>query len=883
MRRAAIIFILLSTVCIAHCQIFKDAKWGSEFGAALVKSGGSAGDVTRITNLIKELYTLENNGQYHTAGQLGYGLYRELNQRGGPVLRTKIYANLLDHLSRDFNEIGWTSVALYFGLEAESSWAKIVKTSDVEYVNSVVNLAVYYMTARDIDESEKWIEKGLSITAGNSKLQGYYNELLNTKACMYDHVGRCADAARLEEQIVEGNKKAKLLWIENLAHFRYRCGETDKALGDMQNLLALYRENGQDKSNAYAAVLQKVASYYRASGNIDKAIELIQQAIDIFKSNSTTLNAKYALCLSSLAAYKSDLGHYDEAIALEKRAQKILSKISSYNTPQLLNSLETISKYQYKTGDWQDAGLNMIACTKALDDNIRYSMMQVGENRQRIWNTYRKWYMATIPMFTYRIGSDSLQTLAYDATLLSKGLLLNTEITLLRLADESPTVKTLYEEWQTAKTERDKPNTPDEYNRLAALAEEKEKAFMRECRLAGSEYERLSVKWTDVKEKLGDNDVAVEFLQFPVENDTTIYAALVLNSKMALPKFLPLAKFSKGQTIRSLDEKNLSRALWGKLEPYMARNVYFSPAADLYNMAIESLPDWRNENKIVSESWNFYRLSSTRELVLSRKGFAKQRAAVYGGLIYDTSIDDMVAEAAQYSENRKREGVMSLDYLPGTKTEALNIVNTIRNTAEDKISVSDYIGSQGTEASFKSLSGEKCKIIHVATHGFYLTQEEADESEFLDENASESSVEDKALARSGLFFAGADNKCGGEVIPEGVDDGVLTAKEISTLDFSGLDLIALSACETAKGDISGDGVFGLQRGFKKAGANSILMSLWKVDDDATSLLMTEFYKNWISGQSKHDAFNAAKDAVRRIDRYSSPKCWAAFILLDAIE
>lgn len=71
-----------------------------------------------------------------------------------------------------------------------------------------------------------------------------------------------------------------------------------------------------------------------------------------------------------------------------------------------------------------------------------------------------------------------------------------------------------------------------------------------------------------------------------------------------------------------------------------------------------------------------------------------------------------------------------------------------------------------------------------------------------------------------------------------------------------MDLIALSACQTAQGDITGDGVFGLQRGFKKAGANTILMSLWKVDDEASCLLMTEFYLNWLNGKCKHDTIEA---------------------------
>jgi CHAT domain-containing protein len=105
-------------------------------------------------------------------------------------------------------------------------------------------------------------------------------------------------------------------------------------------------------------------------------------------------------------------------------------------------------------------------------------------------------------------------------------------------------------------------------------------------------------------------------------------------------------------------------------------------------------------------------------------------------------------------------------------------------------------------------------------------------------------------------------------------------------------MVVLSACETALGDIyTAEGVYGLQRGFKMAGVNSILMSLWKVDDAATMMLMTEFYRNFLSGMSKRESLLEAQDKVRNFRGYingekrkfSDPKYWAGFILLDALD
>jgi CHAT domain-containing protein len=116
-------------------------------------------------------------------------------------------------------------------------------------------------------------------------------------------------------------------------------------------------------------------------------------------------------------------------------------------------------------------------------------------------------------------------------------------------------------------------------------------------------------------------------------------------------------------------------------------------------------------------------------------------------------------------------------------------------------------------------------------------------------------------------------------LPETVQDGILTAKEVSLLDLRETDLVVLSACETGKGEVTGDGVFGLQRAFKMAGVQTIIMSLWPVNDQATQLLMTEFYNNWIGKhQSKREAFRNAQNTVRT--QYEEPEYWAGFIMLD---
>jgi CHAT domain-containing protein len=226
----------------------------------------------------------------------------------------------------------------------------------------------------------------------------------------------------------------------------------------------------------------------------------------------------------------------------------------------------------------------------------------------------------------------------------------------------------------------------------------------------------------------------------------------------------------------------------------------------------------------------------------------------------------------------------SVKYLPGTKKEA-EMINTLLK--ENQITAKLYTSSKANEESFKSLSGKHNNIIHIGTHGFTWTDSIAKKQDYftqrfelLSKERDHSTTIDP-LTRCGLLFAGSNIALSGHSseLPDGVQDGILTAKEISLMDLRDANLVVLSACETAKGDITSEGVFGLQRAFKMAGVQTIIMSLWKVNDQATQLLMTEFYNNWISkNQSKREAFRNAQNIVRT--QYEEPVYWAGFIMLD---
>lgn len=361
-----------------------------------------------------------------------------------------------------------------------------------------------------------------------------------------------------------------------------------------------------------------------------------------------------------------------------------------------------------------------------------------------------------------------------------------------------------------------------------------------------------------------------------------------LEKKSKYPTVVRLFSQKQLSTIPTTDYYNttaLSNLIWKPLHHYLAekKNVYFSPSGELNNIAIEYIP--LTDKKTFAEYYNTYRLSSTRELIKNKREDIRTKAVLYGGLEYERGQGDI---EAMRKELQSAESLIAfrdvpeidslvlrkgISFLEGTEREVQTIDTLLRNK---QIPVALMSGMAGTEESFKQLSGQSITLLHVATHGFY--------SPLTGHYTAQRSFEEQALSRSGLFLSGAAASLNMKKIPEDIEDGILTAKELSKLDLSNLNLAILSACQTGLGEIVGDGVFGLQRGFKKAGAQTLLMSLWKVDDTATQLLMAEFYKNLVSGQNKRAAFLNAQKYLRSYQNgiYDKPEYWAAFIMLDGI-
>ena len=294
--------------------------------------------------------------------------------------------------------------------------------------------------------------------------------------------------------------------------------------------------------------------------------------------------------------------------------------------------------------------------------------------------------------------------------------------------------------------------------------------------------------------------------------------------------------------------------LWENILKYAHNKdrIYFAPCSDFYQVGIEyvRMPD--RKDLYVCDSYEMHRLLSTRSLVKNRR-------------IRNTK--STIRTAALFGNVNYGEGTC---WQPLTQTvEEVQSINKVLTNADYKTQL--LLGSECTEKKLKQILTRPIGILHIATHGYYDYHEE-----------------DPMLA-SGLVLAGANKGCVNDSIqPTGQDgDCILSAGEIEKLNLNSTSMVVLSACRSGIGQASIDGVLGLQSALKNAGAETIVLSLWNVDDKATKILMKHFYDNFIKkNMSVQKALLEAQKEVKQIDFINSqgqnvsgklPQYWAAFI------
>jgi len=545
-----------------------------------------------------------------------------------------------------------------------------------------------------------------------------------------------------------------------------------------------------------------------------------------------------------------------------------------------------------------------------LTENEKIQFFQQLEYKFHIYQSFFARYVSKSPEVAVH---------AYNIELMNKGLILHTVKQMRKVifnSDQKDMIKK-YEDWISLKKKlainysKSISERAEDVSELEVMAEKLE-AELTSFSNAFSELTMLKKNtWKDVKASLDINDIAVEIAYFPYTDykgwtDSILYIAILLSHQYEYPLLIPL--FEEKQLIDIVtkdaikessrvnniyNNQNLYRLLWKPIEKYFSSNtkIYWCPSGLLNKININAIQNM--DSIYVSDIYNISLISTTANIIKSSLEIGELKdICIFGGMDYEADEQDISKSMANvnkdvdyvsrvfYIQDSTRSGKWS--YLPGTKREAENIYKISK---EANISAKLFLGSDALEEQYKNLDGDKSpSILHIATHGFFfpgpkITKEKLEIMALHAENPF--IIADNPMNRSGLLFSGSNKAWVGDSISLLREDGILTADEASHTYLKNTELVVLSACETGLGDIKGDeGVYGLQRAFKMAGAQYLMMSLWKVPDNTTQEFMTTFYKELLPHKrSIRDAYNTTQRKMRDKYRYE-PYKWAGFVLIE---
>lgn len=702
------------------------------------------------------------------------------------------------------------------------------------------------------------------------------------------------------------------LILANCASTLYSFGYDDAVRSYCTKVLQVIDSTPADAKNTedYARLLLALSGIYNAMGCPDGGRSLCAEVLNILDGLSadgeSSANWDRVTALADLGAYYQILGDTEAAIAREEAAIQILNTIAQSDSisdvksqPDYADHLYDLAKYHFVNADNRFFKQDFVTAkeeygkaTELLKEwcpivrnNVLYNIGRLTVNeRWSFWDRYRSEFTYFVPWVMINSGKTDISTFLYDYTaLFSKGLMLSTEVEISKLVQKNPNVQVM-----TAVLENMNKGTLS----FSDIKNSNEMVKSRNRKAMDSSYStfesNLSVTWDSVQGKLCNNDIAIEFISYLeyVSTDSALfrYAALTVCKGDTAPV---LTKLFTEQEMEKFINKNrdyyetyknasIDSLVWGPLRDRLAgkKRVFFSPVGMLYGIGIEYLPS-------VLDTMKCYRLSSTRELVIKREQPQRESAALFGEISY---------YKGSFDEKNSSKGIEQ-----GTQLDQLgDNVEAIKNELRliNDISIIERKGEDASETEFKKLSGAGVNILNVYTHGDYLK----DDMDFFQYSKYPSfkkmlqyqkSPESAVLSRSLLYMANAEDVLYAEDAEfEDNDDGMLTAQEISEMNLQGLDLVFLCACVTGKGVVDyGEGVLGLPRGFKTAGARTVVMSLKSVKANATKLLQQKFYQYYAQGESKRESLRRAQKDVAansglREDGFAEEGY--AFILLDDV-
>jgi CHAT domain-containing protein/Flp pilus assembly protein TadD len=759
-----------------------------------------------------------------------------------------------------------------------------------ELAASINNKAVLYKDMGRFNEAETLIEQAINMSSSTTGTKSLpYALALNNKAMLFQAIGR-NDAA--EALMKESTSIAKELLKESSSNYIKLTINLALLYQDMKKYTdaeAIYlnairlKEKQLGKGHPdYAHLKKGLASLYLLMGRDAEVEDLLKTAVDIYKKNFGEEHPSYAAAISDLGNFYRIKNRLAEAEPMLNKALEVRKKLLGEDHPDYIRSLEDHALLLWQQGKAANAAADyktVIAKTTGYIDEY-FAPMSESE-KTKFWDK-------VAPRFQ-RFNSFAVEVMQQDKEL--AGMMMNNQLnTKALLFNSTNKVRNMimgsgdqdlvrsYLQWLDQKENLARLYTlsreelAEERINLDSLenaANATEKRLSSASKVFTESYGQANYTWQDVARQLGDGEAVVDIVQFRkfkgTFTDSVYYAAMIIEKSSAMPKVVVMnngneleGKYIKQYraAMKSLqDDPGAYTQFWGRIEKAAAgKNKLYLSLDGVYNqVSMNTLKD--ASGKYLVDTKTLVLVGNSKDVIKLKTAArppAKKTATLFG--YPDYGQDEVIPP------------------LPGTKVEVENIGKTLRAGGYN---VTSYMENEANEANVKSA---KTEIVHIATHGFFLSDlSNVEEDKVL--GIETSTIQKNPLHRSGILLSGCETTILGENGDHSTsNNGILTAYEAMNMSLENTDLVVLSACETGLGDIkTGEGVYGLQRAFQVAGARSVIMSLWQVSDEATQQLMSSFYRNLAASGNKQDAFLKAQKEIKT--KFKEPFYWGAFVLV----
>ena len=769
---------------------------------------------------------------------------------------------------------------------------QILGKKSAAYAANLNNQAKLLQSQGKYNEAERLFDEAEVIVGQVFGKKTVQNAIVkNNKAMLYQTMGRYKEAVVLmKAAIVESDAAPKKAlqgkksfdarkFDSNLALLYQLSGSLPESEATFLSIKKIFENRSQTNNPEYATLLNQLALLYIQMGRMDQPEALLQKSAAVYKKKFGEENASFAKVQNDLGNFYRIQGRYPEAEAALLKGATIRKSTLGENHPDYVKSVDNLGVLYWKKGDLPKAYTYFNeSMTKSLDFINQYFPPMSEAEKTKYWDIlqprFQRFYSYAIEA---QVTQPSILNDVYDYQIATKALLLSStnKIKKAILASKDESLISDYLSWinqkellaryySLSKDELKQQNI--DIQSLEKQANAAERALSQRSTDFSKAYTSEKISYTKIASLLGDTEALVEIIRvrsFDKDfTDQSRYVALVLTKGSTVPTHVVMddgtdmdtryAKAYKNSILSRIPDTRSYGAYWEKIDLLVAgkKLIYLSPDGVYNQININTLK--KPDGDYLENRFDIVTIGNSKDLIAikSKKPITKKDAFILG-------FPDFGAAAVA---------------LPGTKAE-IDGVSKILKTSGYTVVLKEQ--KTATEANIKEVKGPA--LMHIATHGYFLADANLGTGDAMGIDAE--NAKNNPLLRSGLILAGAPEPGQQESTDlQSNDNGILTAYEAMNLNLEGTDLIVLSACETGLGDVkAGEGVYGLQRSFMVAGANALIMSLWKVDDAATQMLMTNFYTNWTKGGNKLKAFKQAQ--LQLMVKYKDPYYWGAFVMM----